>query len=139
MVQPVEYEKIQKYCSKCLKQGHDIVECKFEEGNRKICEIARRGERNQAPIGGDKVNLGGDKNIVQVYRPVHAVPLFEQDQKGEGVSHVDLLKRQEIKEGKQMIHVMIYRGSLLMEISLSHLKIWQIVVQFRLVQMLMQV
>lgn len=32
--QPVKYEKVQKYFTSCLRQGHDNVECKMVDTKR---------------------------------------------------------------------------------------------------------
>ena len=55
--QRVEYEKIPKYCSKCLKQGHELFECKLDGSNRDGWVDAKEGRSNKDKFIGPKSDV----------------------------------------------------------------------------------
>lgn len=99
--QPVEYESVPLYCSKCFRQGHIKEECKMGEGGK--TEITTQQHITE-PRGGE---VRPRRSVDQVYRPVVSNFMLESDMYLEGksvdvaVPMVDTAKRAIIREDKQ--------------------------------------
>lgn len=81
--QPVTYEKVPKYCTNCLKQGHDLEECKVDEF-RKGNQGDKKGTED-APKQIYKIKEDGPSTLEETF--------FNEERQA---------LRQVIKEGKKV-------------------------------------
>lgn len=116
--QKVTYERVPKYCTQCLRQGHDIIKCKSYEirkGNPfdlKLTKamlpplpLGRKAQVSQSfESGGQDLRCSGDLNGISVLNSLKGPT---DDAMTMGVIEI-MQRKHEVIEGKKVLNSEVY-------------------------------